>query len=105
MEVCGSEGALAIDFQAERLTWHRVRHERHADASWHPLFGDALVPKPEPRSAVAIVASQLTEFLGHVAQRTRPEADVQRCGVEMALLLQAIAASARSNRPAAVGRI
>jgi hypothetical protein len=29
-----------------------------------------------------------------------PEADVQRCGVDIARLLQAIAASARDNRPA-----
>jgi hypothetical protein len=36
------------------------------------------------------VARQLTEFLEHVAHRTAPEADVRRCGVEIALLLQAM---------------
>lgn len=97
LEICGSEGALAIDFQAEQLTWHRVRHERHADGSWHPMFGDALVPKLEPRGPVDVVASQLAEFLDHVERRTAPEADVQRCGVDIALLLQAIATSARTN--------
>jgi predicted dehydrogenase len=102
MEVCGSEGALEIDFQAERLIWHRVRHERHADGSWHPVFGDALVPKLEPRGPIDILASQFTEFLDHVAHRTAPEADVQRCGVDMALLLQAITNSARSGRPVAL---
>jgi predicted dehydrogenase len=101
MEVCGSEGALAIDLQAEQLTWHRVRHERHGDGSWHPVFGDALVPEIELRGPVDILASQFAELLEHVAQRTAPEADVQRCGVDMAVLLQAIAASARSNRPVA----
>ena len=85
MEVCGSEGALAIDFQAECLTWHRARHERHADGSWHPVFGNALVPKLEPSGPVDILASQFAEFLDHVAQRTAPEADVQRCGVDMAV--------------------
>jgi predicted dehydrogenase len=99
LEVCGSEGALEIDLQGERLTWHRVRHERHADGSWHPVFADALVPKLEPRGAVDILASQFAEFLSHVEHRTAPEADVQRCGVDMALLLQAIARSARTNRP------
>ena len=101
MEVCGSEGALAIDFQAGRLIWHRARHERHGDGSWHPVFGDALVPKLEPSGPVDILASQFAEFLGHVAQRTAPEADVQRCDVDIALLLQAIAASACTNRPLA----
>jgi predicted dehydrogenase len=101
VEICGSEGALEIDFQAERLTWHQVRHQRHADGSWHPVFGDALVPEPEPRSPVDILASHFAEFLDHVAHRTAPEADVQRCGVDIAILLQAIADSARSNRPVA----
>jgi predicted dehydrogenase len=104
LEVCGSEGALEIDFQAERLTWHRVRHERHADGSSHPVFGDALVPKIEPRGPVDILTSQFAEFLDHVAHRTAPEADVQRCGVNVAVLLQAIADSARTNRPVACAR-
>jgi predicted dehydrogenase len=99
VEICGSEGALAIDFQAERLTWHRVRHERHGDGSWHPVFGAALVPELAPSGPVDVLASQFAEFLGHVAHRTAPEADVQRCGVDIARLLQAIAESARTNRP------
>jgi predicted dehydrogenase len=99
VEICGSEGALEIDFQAERLTWHRVRHERQDDGLWHPVFGDALVPKLEPRGAVEVLASQFTEFLDHVEQRTTPEANVRRCGVDMAMLLEAIAESARTNRP------
>ncbi|MGH6915255.1 MAG: Gfo/Idh/MocA family protein, partial [Geminicoccales bacterium] len=99
VEVCGSEGALQIDFQAERLIWHRVRHERRDDGLWHPVFGDAIVPKLEPRGAVEVVESQLTEFLDHVAQRTAPEADARRCGLDMALLLEAIAESARTHCP------
>jgi predicted dehydrogenase len=99
MEICGSEGALEIDFQAQRLVWHRVRHERGDDGLWHPVFSDALIPKLEPRGAVDVVASQLTEFLDHVEHRTAPEADVQRCGVDMAVLLEAIAESARCGVP------
>jgi predicted dehydrogenase len=98
-EICGSEGALEIDFQAERLIWHRVRHERDADGAWHPVFGDAILPKLEPRGPVGTVASQLTEFLDHARHRTTPDADVQRSGVDIALLLEALAKSARSNRP------
>jgi predicted dehydrogenase len=99
VEICGSEGALEIDFQAARLTWHRVRHERHADGSWHPVFGDAITPRLEPRGPVDILASHFAELLDHVAHRTPPEADVRRCGVDMARLLQAIADSAHRNRP------
>jgi len=99
VEICGSEGALEIDFQAERLTWHRVRHERRADRLWHPVFGDAITPELEPCGPVEILASQLAEFLGHAAQRTAPEADVRRCGVDIAALLETIAESARTNRP------
>jgi predicted dehydrogenase len=99
VDICGSEGALEIDFQAERLTWHRVRHERQADGLWHPVFDDALIPKLEPRGAVEVLASQLTEFLEHVAHRTESDADVHRCGVDMAVLLEAITESAGTGRP------
>jgi predicted dehydrogenase len=97
LEVCGSEGAVEIDFQAERLVWHRVRHELR-DGLWHPVFGDALIPKLEPHSAVDVLASQFKEFLDHVEHRTPPEADVQRCGVDMAVLLEAIKESARTRQ-------
>jgi predicted dehydrogenase len=99
VDICGSEGALEIDFQAERLIWHRVRHERQSDGLWHPVFGDAIIPKLEPRGAIDVLASQLIEFLDHVEHRTPPDADVHRCGVDMAMLLEGIAESARSNRP------
>ena len=103
VDICGSEGALEIDFQAERLTWHRVRHERRDDGSWHPVFADALIPKLEPRGPVEVVASQLREFLQHVQQRTVPKADVRRCGVDMAILLEAIGQSADEGRPIRLG--
>jgi len=99
IEVCGSEGALEIDYQAERLTWHRVRHRLHDDGFWRPVFEDAIVPRLEPRGPVEVLMSELTEFLGHVARRTSPEADVQRAGVDIAVLYEAIVASARSRRP------
>ena len=56
----------------------------------------------EPSGPVDILASQFAEFLSHVAHRTAPEADVQRCGVDIALLLQSITESARTNRPVAL---
>jgi predicted dehydrogenase len=80
IEVCGSDGALEIDFKAERLVWHRVRHTLHDDGFWRTVFGDVIMPKLEPRGPVEVVASELAEFLGHVAQRTIPEADAHRAG-------------------------
>jgi predicted dehydrogenase len=99
MTVCGSAGALEIDFHIERLIWHRVRHERHADGLWRPVFEDAITPALPAAGPVDVVASELEEFLGHVARRTTPEANASTCGVEIARLLEAIGQSARSGRP------
>lgn len=101
--LCGAEGAIEIDFPAERLTWHRVRHERQGDGLFHPVFDDALVPRLPPATAVDVLTSQFREFIGHVVDRTRPEADVQSCGVVMAHLLQAIDRSAAGGRWVAPG--
>jgi predicted dehydrogenase len=102
IEICGGEGALEIDYQAERLVWHRVRHTLHDDGFWRPVFADAIVPKLEPRGPVGVLMSELTEFLGHAVSRTRPGADVQRAGVDMALMYEAIMASACTRRPVAL---
>ncbi|MDX1541373.1 MAG: Gfo/Idh/MocA family oxidoreductase, partial [Geminicoccaceae bacterium] len=98
--LCGSDGAIEIDFPAERLTWHRVRHERQADGLFHPVYQDARIPRLPPSSAVDVLESQFKEFLGHVRARTRPEAGVQACGVLMSRLLDAIERSARTGIPA-----
>ena len=92
--LCGAEGAIEIDFPAERLIWHRVRHERQADGLLHPLYDDALMPRLPPATAVDVLESQFREFLAHVAARTKPEADVESCGVQIARLLRAIERSA-----------
>ena len=43
--------------------------------------------------------SEFAEFLDHVRQRSRPEADVQRAGIDIAVLYEAIMRSAQQNRP------
>jgi predicted dehydrogenase len=100
--ICGSQGALEIDYQAERAIWHRVRHELHDDGFWRPVFADAVIPKLEPRGPVEVLMSELTEFLDHVRHRTRPEADVHAAGVGIAVLYEAIMESARTRRPVAI---
>ena len=99
IELCGSQGALEIDYQGERLVWHRVRHELHEDGFWRPAFEDAIVPKLEPRGPVEVVMSELAEFLDHVQRGTRPEADVRRAGIDIAVLYEAIMRSAQQGRP------
>ncbi len=96
--LCGADGAIEIDFPAERLVWHRVRHEL-LDGLWRPVFADARIKHLPPATAVDVLASQFREFLGHVAARSQPAAGVQACGVEIARLLEAIERSARSRQP------
>lgn len=99
--LCGTEGAIEIDFPAERLIWHRVRHEL-VEGLWRPVFDDARIKHLPPAGAVDVVASELGEFLAHVTARSRPEADVTRCGVDIARLLQAIERAAASGRAEAL---
>jgi predicted dehydrogenase len=99
--LCGADGAIEIDFPVQRLTWHRVRHELQ-DGLYRPVFDDARIPRLPPATAVDVLAGQFREFLGHVAARTAPEADVRRCGVEIARLLEAIAASAQAGQAVSV---
>ena len=77
-------------------------HTLHDDGFWRPVFDDAIVPRLEPRGPVEVLMSEFAEFLDHVRHRTKPEADVQRAGVEIAVLYEAIMASARTGRPVAI---
>ncbi len=99
VQICGAEGAIEIDYQTERLMWHKVRHEQRDDGLWWPAFEDARTPMIERRQPVDVVAAEFRCFLDHVAARTKPDADVDRSGVEIALVLEAIERSAGENRP------
>jgi predicted dehydrogenase len=104
MVVCGSEGAIEVDFHIGRLVWHRVRHQLHEDGFWRPIFEDARTPEVPSVSPVDVVESELREFLGHVQARSEPEANARACGLDMAHLLEAIGRSATSGQPATVVR-
>jgi len=99
--LCGAAGAIEIDFPVQRLTWHRVRHELQ-DGLYRPVFDDARIPRLPPATAVDVLASEFQEFLGHVKARTQPAADAQRCGVDVARLLEAIAASAQVGKAVSI---
>jgi predicted dehydrogenase len=98
--VSGSEGALAIDFQADRATLHRTRFEL-VDGTWTPRLGEAVAPHVGPVTPAQVVADELRAFLHCVAARERPEANVDTCGVAMARILDAVHDSARLGRPVA----
>jgi hypothetical protein len=78
-----------------------VRHER-IDGLWRPVFDDARIRHLPPATAVDVLASEFREFLGHVAGRSRPEADAIRCGIDIARLLEAIEHAATSGRATAL---
>lgn len=99
IQICGAEGAIEIDYQIERLTWHKVRHERRDDGLWWPTFEDARTPMIRSQQPVDVVATGFRRFLDHVAARSRPEANVDRSGVDIARVLEAIGRSAKENRP------
>lgn len=102
VQICGSDGAIEIDYQVNRLTWHKIRHECRDDGLWWPAFGDARTPMIERRQPVDVVASQLRRFLDHVAARDTPEANVDSAGVDIACIFEAIDRSATENRPIAL---
>lgn len=99
VQVCGIEGAIEVDYQAERLTWHKVHHERRDDGLWWPAFEDARTPMIGRRQPVDVLSAEFRCFLDHVAARTMPDANVDRSGVEIAMVLEAIERSAEENRP------
>ena len=51
------------------------------------------------RQPVDVLAAEFRCFLGHVAARSMPDADVDRSGVEIAMVLEAIERSAEENTP------
>ena len=99
VQICGAKGAIEIDYQIERLTFYPVRHERQKDGLWWPVFDEARTPMIRAVTPIDVVTAELREFLDHVEARSQPEADVQRAGVDIARVLEAIELSAIENRP------
>ncbi|BBK31717.1 putative dehydrogenase [Stella humosa] len=93
IQVSGSEGAIEVDFAAETMVHHRVRHEL-SDGLWRPVYGRSGpmdVPAADP---VAVVRAELSHFLHCIATGAAPDAGLAECGVDLALVLDAARRSA-----------
>jgi hypothetical protein len=49
---------------------HQIRHERERDGLWRPTFGNAIIPKLEPRGAVEVLPS--SSAMSRSAPHPRP---------------------------------
>ncbi|WP_374448767.1 Gfo/Idh/MocA family protein [Stella sp.] len=101
VQVSGSEGAVEIDFAAETMVRHRVRHE-FADGLWRPVFAGSAPVAAEAADPVAVVRAELAHFLDCIARRRPPDAGLAECGVGLALVLDAARRSAATGTVARV---
>lgn len=102
IQVSGSEGAVEIDFAAETMVRHRVRHE-FSEGLWRPVFGASgpmAVPAADP---VAVVEAELAYFLDCIRTGREPDAGLAECGVGLALILDAARRSAADATVTKVG--
>jgi len=95
--VAGSDGAVEVDFAAETVTVHRLRHERRG-GEWHPVLAPVERPEVAAAGPVAVVTAELAGFLDCVRRRAVPEADLARAGVAVARIVEAAARSAATRR-------
>ncbi|MGE0715391.1 MAG: Gfo/Idh/MocA family protein [Alphaproteobacteria bacterium] len=93
IQVSGDEGAVEVDFAAETLVRHRVRHVLR-DGLWHPEFGAEERPAVAAADPVAVVRAELAHFLDAIAGRAAPVAGIVECGVGLARILDAARRSA-----------
>ncbi len=95
--LCGSAGAIEIDFPAERLVWHRVRHERSTASggrsSRTPASGTC---RPPARSTCSRASSGSSSVTSPRAAGPRP--------TPSAAASTSPACSRRSSRPRRAAR-
>lgn len=100
--LCGSSATVAIDFEAGEIEIHQVHHEEK-DGIWQMVSQGSAKPAFARIGPVEQVARELAAFIESVETGRKPEADVQRCGVELAELMEAIYRSSAAGRPVSCG--
>jgi predicted dehydrogenase len=98
LSLTGAQGQANLDFVADTLEmrWGGLRAERDGFvAALDPPAG--VIPAPSPIGD--LVEATMREFLDRVLDRGRPEANPEDAGVGLALLADAIFASAREGAP------
>ena len=88
IQVSGSAGALEIDFAAETMVHHRVRHALD-DGLWRPVFDGSLAMDAPAADPTTVVAREFGHFLDCIATGRAPIAGLAECGVGLGRVLDA----------------
>jgi len=96
--VVGTEKTIEADYEKSSLTLQDVHFEKK-ETTWAPRFGETLSPSLEKTTPVDMVASELSHFLDAVKHRREGGADAFSSGLVLALLIEAIYRSAKSQTP------
>ena len=98
--VCGRNATVEVDFEAENVIVHDVRHEFQQN-TWVPVGKGSQTPNLGTATPIQMICAELNAFLECVAKRHRPDADAMGSGTVLAKLMESIYESARYNRPIA----
>lgn len=93
IQVSGSAGALEIDFAAETMVHHRVRHALDGGL-WRPVMEGSEALSVAAADPVAVVRSELGHFLDSIDTGGTPIAGLAECGVGLGRVLDAARRSA-----------
>jgi predicted dehydrogenase len=96
--VCGSSATAEIDFEQDRLTLHKVRHEPR-NGIWTPDMQSGETPALGSMTPIQMIVAELTDFLKSVEHRREPSADGYGAGCVMAAIVEAAYRSAALGTP------
>jgi predicted dehydrogenase len=95
--VCGTRGQVAVDFMTGMLEQRAARLDRAADHAWRTEVGPWDQQSFGTVETLDIVAAEIGGFLGAVAARRQPDADVAS-GVLATAICDAVRRAARTRR-------
>lgn len=92
----GSRKTVVVDFETETVQIYDVHHELRS-GTWTAVQGDATMPSLGTASPLAQISAELADFLTAVNDRRRPSAGVVDCGVNLALIIEALYRSSQER--------
>ena len=101
MSIVGEKRTVEADYETEALVVHDVHHKLR-DNVWSAIVGPATLVPVEPCDPVQLVARELRAFLTAVKERRPTGPGPVDAGLNLAVLIEAIYESARTNAPARV---
>ena len=99
--IVGENRTVEADYETESLVVHNVHHKLKNDV-WAAMVGPATVVPVEPCDPVQLVARELRSFLTAVKERNQTGPGPVDAGLNLAILIEAIYESARTNTPVKV---